>query len=358
LTKRILITGAGGPAGVNFAQSLKLAHKKILLVGTEANAYYAALAATDQVYVVPTAQVPDYIERINEVIRKENLEFVHPQPDAEVLAISENRERVQAEIFLPSRKTVRICQDKFSSAALWKRKGIPVARTLKVNDTADVKKAFAELGSPLWIRARRGAGGRGSTPADNLQTALSWIRYWRSRQPDWKFIAQEHLQGRNIGFHSVWKDGELVTSMARERLQYIYPNLAPSGITGTPSVQRTIHDDKVNDIATHAVLAIDSDFTGIACVDLKEDRDSTPCVTEINSGRMFTTSFFFSYASNKLLGNHTANFPYLYVTLAYRERLPTLPKYNILPENLYWIRHIDAPAKLLKDGETIGTMYK
>jgi len=174
---------------------------------------------------------------------------------------------------------------------------------------------------------------------------------------DWEFIAQEYLPGRNIGFHSLWKDGELVTSMARERVEYIYSNLAPSGVTGTPSVQRTIHNNTVNETGTKAVLAIDPNFNGIACVDLKENKEGKPCVTEINAGRMFTTSFFFSYASKILRKDHYANIPYLYVKFAFKESIPNIPRYNILPENIYWIRHIDAPAKLVKDGKVIGEMY-
>ena len=174
----------------------------------------------------------------------------------------------------------------------------------------------------------------------------------------WEFIAQEHLFGRNIGFHSLWKDGELVTSMARERLEYIYPHLAPSGITGTPSVQRAIHDNAVNKIGTKAVLSIDPNFNGIACVDLKENQDRMPCVTEINAGRMFTTSFFFSYANKILREDYYANIPYLYVKLAFKEGIPNIPKYDILPENIYWIRHIDASARLVRDGKVIGEMYR
>jgi carbamoyl-phosphate synthase large subunit len=252
---------------------------------------------------------------------------------------------------------VRICQDKLESAKIWLKKGIPTARTMEINSERDVRRAFEEFGSPVWIRARHGAGGRGSTPAPDVETALSWINYWKGRGVNWKFIAQENLPGRNIGFHSLWKDGELVTSMARERLEYIYPHLAPSGVTGTPAVQRTIHDENVNKIATEAVLAIDPNFSGIACVDLKEDREGVPCVTEINAARMFTTSFFFSYASKVLRKDYYANFPYLYVRLAFKESVPEIPKYNILPENIYWIRHIDAPAKLVKDGRVIGEMY-
>jgi len=355
--KRIIATGAGGPAGINFVMSLRIAPEKMFIVGTEVNEHFVHLAPTDKKYLVTKAKDSDYINRLNEVIVKEKVEFLHAQPDIEVEVISENREKLEANVFLPSKEAVRACQDKLESARIWQKKDVPVARIRALRGEKDVDSAFEELGSPIWIRARHGAGGRGSTPAPNKETALSWIKYWKSRNVDWEFIAQEHLPGKNIGFHSIWKDGELVTSMARERIEYIYPHLAPSGITGTPAVQKTVHDKTINKIGTEAVLSIDSNFNGIACVDLKENEDSVPCATEINAGRMFTTSFFFSYASKMLRKDYYANIPYLYVKLAFKESIPNIPKYNVLPENVYWIRHIDAPAKLVKNGKVIGEMY-
>ncbi|MEM2202657.1 MAG: ATP-grasp domain-containing protein, partial [Candidatus Bathyarchaeia archaeon] len=305
----------------------------------------------------PRADEESYIDRLNEVIRRENADILHAQTDTEVAVVSENREKIEANVFMPSKRAIKICQDKLESARIWMEKGVPVAKTIKICDEGDVDKAFEELGSPIWIRARHGAGGKGSTPAHNREAAMAWIKYWQARGMKWEFIAQEHLPGRNIGFHSLWKDGELVTSMARERIEYIYPHLAPSGVTGTPAVQKTIHDENVNRIATEAVLAIDQNFNGIACVDLKENKEGIPCVTEINAARMFTTSFFFSYASKILRKDYYANIPYLYVKLAFKESVPEIPKYNILPENIYWIRHIDAPARLVKDGRILGEMY-
>ncbi len=356
-TKRILCTGAGGPAGINFTQSLRIAPEKMFLVGTEANQHFLHLAATDKTYIIPRSKDPSYIDKLNEIITKENIEFLHAQPDIEVEVVSEKREKLNAPVFLPSKGAVKACQDKLESANVWKQKNVPVARTLEVKKDADINRAFEEFGSPIWIRARHGAGGKGSTPADNKETALTWIQYWKSRKVDWEFIAQEHLPGRNIAFHSIWKDGELVTSMARQRIEYIYAYLAPSGITGTPAVQKTVHDPLVNKIGTEAVLSIDSSFTGIASVDLKENTEGTPCVTEINPGRMFTTSFFFSYASKILRQDYFANIPYLCVKLAFKEQIPKLPKYNILPEEVYWIRHMDAPARLVKDNKVLGAMY-
>lgn len=356
--KRVLVTGAGGPAGINFVASLRVAPEKMLVVGTEANKYFIHLATADRVYSVPKATEHGYIDCLNEVIEKERIEFLHAQPDIEVEFVSENREKLDACLFLPSKKAVRACQDKLEAARLWKKRNVPVARFMELRDVSDVDIAFKELGSPIWIRATHGAGGVGSTPASNRNVAVSWMNYWKARGVDWKFIAHEHLQGRNIAFHSLWKEGELITSMARERLEYIYPHLAPSGVTGTPAVQKTIHDDTVNKIGTEAVLSIDANFNGIACVDMKENGEGVPCVTEINAGRMFTTSFFFSYASKVLRKDFWANIPYLYVKLAFKEGVPKIPKCNVLPKDVYWIRHIDAPARLVKDQKVIGEMYR
>jgi carbamoyl-phosphate synthase large subunit len=334
-----------------------VASEKLYIVGTEASEYYLHTMPTDAKYLVPKAKDPNYIDCLNEIIHKEEIDFLHAQPDVEVEVVSERREKLEAPIFLPSKQAVKACQDKLASANAWKSKGIPVAKTIVINQESDIDRAFAELGSPLWIRATRGAGGRGSTPASNRETAVSWINYWRARNVDWVFIAQEMLPGRNIAFHSLWHNGELVTSMARERLEYIYAYLAPSGIMGTPAVQKTVHENIVNKISTEAVLAIDPNFTGIASVDLKENSQGIPCVTEINPGRMFTTSFFFSYASKVFFNDSRINIPYLYTKMAYKETLPKLEKYNPLPADIYWIRHMDTPGRIVKDNKVLGEMY-
>jgi carbamoyl-phosphate synthase large subunit len=360
MVKRIIVTGAGGPAGINFTLSLRNSNEKMYLIGTENNRYHIHLTQTDKSYLLPRATDEDYIEKLNGIIKKEKIEFIHPQPDIEVLTIGENREKINAKTFLPSQKTLEICMDKFLSTRVWKKEGIPTAEIIEIENENHINRAFARLGSPIWIRSKQGAGGRGSTIASNIETASAWIKYWRERRKDWKFIAQKYLPGRNIGFHSLFRNGKLITSMARERLEYIYPHLAPSGITGTPSVQRTIHDEEVNKIGTEAVLAVDPEYTGIACVDLKENYEGKPCPTEINSGRMFTTSYFFSYAGSKIYKECDmkvrwfANIPYFYLKLAFKESLPKIPEYNILPKDLYWIRHIDAGSRLVRDGKVIG----
>jgi carbamoyl-phosphate synthase large subunit len=79
--KRILCTGAGGPAGINFVMSLRLAPEKMFIVGTEASEHYLNLATTQKKFRVPRAIEPNYVDTLNEIIRKEKVEFLHAQPD-------------------------------------------------------------------------------------------------------------------------------------------------------------------------------------------------------------------------------------------------------------------------------------
>lgn len=346
--KRIIVTGTGGPAGINFVNSLRCSKERVYLIGTDVNKYHLEWPDVNERYLIPRFTDSNYIQKLNELIEKTRAEMVHPQPDGEVRVLSENREKVKAITFLPAKETIRICQDKFESAKIWEKKGIPVAKAVLISDIKDLEKVENVLEYPYWLRARVGFSSRGSTIVPNIEVAKHWIGYWRAREDvDWAFMAQEYLPGKIIAFQSIWKDGELITSQARVRVEYLYPYLAPSGITNTPTVAVTINRDDVNRIATECVLAIDSKATGVFCVDLRENKNGVPCPTEINAGRFFTTSFFFARAG--------INMPYYYVKLAYGEKIPELPKYNALPEGLHWIRHIDAPTILRKEGQWRST---
>jgi carbamoyl-phosphate synthase large subunit len=196
----------------------------------------------------------------------------------------------------------------------------------------------------VWLRARRGAGGRASLPVTGAEQAVMWARYWVANGLSMNdFMVSEFLPGREYAFQSIWQDGRLVTSQARERLEYLFGFLTPSGQTSSPALARTVHREDVNEAAANAVRAVDNGATGIFCVDLKENAQGVPCVTEINAGRFFTTSIFFSQAG--------CNMPYYYTRMAYGEELPALPEFDALPEGLYWVRLMDMGDKLLREGE-------
>lgn len=339
--KRVLVTGAGGPAGVNFVRSLRAAEEKMWIVGCDVNRYHLEWPELDAAYEAPRCDEPGYVDFLNDVIEREQVALVHPQPDVEVRVISERRDELVANVFLPARATIALLQDKHRSGERWAAAGIARTPSLLVSDRADLERAASELGLPFWLRATEGAGGIGSTPVEDVDVALHWIEYWRLRGRAWSWVAQELLPGANLAFTSLWSGGALICSQVRERCEYIYPYLAPSGVTGTPVDAVTVQRPDVDELATRAVLAVDPAATGIFCVDLKEDAEGVPRPTEINCGRFFTTSYFFTAAG--------INFPHLYVKLAFGEALPAVPSYGALPAGLHWVRHMDCPAVLCRE---------
>jgi hypothetical protein len=341
--KRVLVTGAGGPAGVNFIRSLRAAEEPYYIVGTDIDRFHLEWPDVDVAYEAPRSSDPGYVDFLNDLIELEGVELVHPQPDGEVRVISENRDRIGARTFLPSKGAIRVCQDKYESGRVWAEQGVQRTRAILIRSREDLEQAAAELGLPFWLRATEGAGGLGSTPVDQVDVGWHWIEYWRMRGKDWTFVAHELLGGRNLAFTSLWDRGRVVCSQVRERLEYIYPYLAPSGVTGTPVLAVTRRRPDVDEIATRAVRAIDPEASGVWSVDLKEDSEGVPRPTEVNCGRFFTTGYFFTAAG--------VNIPDLYVRLGYGEELPELPPYGLLDEGIYWIRHIDCPAVLRTESD-------
>src|SRR4051812_1017854 len=96
----ILITGAGGSAAYNFNDALKLAggHR---VIGADMKPYHLELIDVEKRYLVPGVNDPAYAEAINRIIEKEQIEFLHPQPDVEVAWLARNRDKLHAKTFLP-----------------------------------------------------------------------------------------------------------------------------------------------------------------------------------------------------------------------------------------------------------------
>ena len=198
--KRILVTGAGGSPSANFIRSLRAADEEYYIVGTDADKYYLQRAEVDAKYLAPFANDPKYIDFLNYIIEKENIEFVHAQNDVEVGFLSENREKINAKTFFPAKETVKILQDKFESFKLWEKAGIKVPKTklIEGRDT-DLAALLEEMGGSMWIRAISGAGGRGSLPVHDVKSAKNWLDF-QEKNGSWdgNFTVSELLEPETV----------------------------------------------------------------------------------------------------------------------------------------------------------------
>ena len=321
--KRILVLGAGGSASTNYVRSLRIAPEEFYLIGTDSNKFYLQRAETDEMYLVPRADSPDYISELNSIIKKTDVQFIHAQNDAEVSIIAENRDKLLAKTFLPPTHVVKICQNKWLSRFYWETAGIKHPITFLLHSPEDLLK----LEGTVWIRDIQGAGGKGSLKTNSLKKALEWVNY----NNGWgHYTIAEYLSEKSTTFTSIWKDGVLIAGQGRKRLYWELGPAFISGISGATGGGATDNDVIVKDMALKSIYAIDPKPHGIYSVDLTY-KDEVPYPTEINIGRFFTTHLFFAKAG--------FNMAYIYTKLAFGEEVEGV--INPLKEGLVWIRGMD-----------------
>lgn len=356
--KKLLVTGAGGIGGVNFIRSLKFAEiqccDRFFIVGTEYNIYYIEFPEVDVRFRTPKHVDKNFIPTLIKLIKEYSLEFIHPHPSSEAKVVSENRnvfENLGIKLYTPGPE--EIMPSKLYMYDRLNSNNVPVPKTMHIRSIDDVDAAFKDFGSPLWIRAVTGAGGRLSLKVSSPEEAKLWVKLnvIQGRIKDDEFIIQEYLPGKDLAFDSLWFNGKLVTSYARERLEYPFKHISLTGITGTPSVAKTIHDDEVNSIGIAAVKALSPNPHGFYSVDLKGDIDGKPKVTEVD-GKWHTTAPLWGYAFAKAYDNPEYNIVYMYIKLGIDGKLEYEPdKVNLFPEEYYLIRQMDSGVILKsKDG--------
>lgn len=349
----VLLLGAGGSAAANVLDALRRAARPGLrVVGADAAPRRLHLSAADERVAVPRADDAGYADALVGLVERFGVAVVLPQPDPDVLAVGHHRDRLAAAgaaTFLPPQATLELAADKAAAAAAMGDAGVAVPLSVACTSVDDVAacadKVLAARGA-AWIRARRGAGSRAALPVRTPEQADAWVRWWVDEKglDGRDFMVCELLPGREYAYQSVWCDGVLIAGQARERVEYLYGHLTPSGQTSTPAAARTVAEPGVDAVAQAAVRALDPAPHGTFCVDVKEDADGCPCVTEVNAGRFFTTSNFFAAAG--------LNMPDLAVRIALGERPPAVGS-SPLPADLWWLRMVDM-GSVLVSGNQLG----
>jgi len=337
--RRLLLSEAGGALTNGTIESLRAAPEQFYMIGVSSDKYGLQLANTDERHLVPHSQDPQFIPILNHIIEETRSELIISQHDSVVYALSANRHRLSAPVFLPSHEVIERCQNKYASYQAWQNAGLRVPKTILLETEEDLRRALAELGPRIWVREIRGGFGKGAVPTDSFEFARIWIDYYDG----WgRFSAAELLEPDSVTWMSIWRDGELIVAQGRRRLYWKFGNRNLSGVTGVTGAGVTIADSAVDEIALKTIRAIDSNPHGIYSVDLTYDKDNVPNPTEINIGRFFTTHRFFTAAG--------LNMPYIMLKLAFGEVLPPIArKINPLTPGMVWVREMDTQPALVSE---------
>jgi carbamoyl-phosphate synthase large subunit len=336
MVTRLLVTGAGSGPSNNLIRSLKAGDPSLFVAGCHSDRFILKKSAADRNFLVHPATHRAFLRDVGRVRARVGVDLLIPTTDVEVRALAVARRRLPCRVFLPARRVIELCQDKYRLGRFLRERGLAAPLTYAVSSLAAVPGIFRRLGrTPLWCRVRAGSGSTGAIPVRTPRQAQAWIAYWATMRgvPVRSFTLSEYLPGRDFGCQSLWDRGHPVLTKAFQRLSYIASGGHPSGVSSVAALAKTAADPSVQSMTIQAVRALGRNLSGLFSVDLKEDASGTVCVTEINAGRFLAGTNLLD-----LSGKH--NMAVTYVQLALGEPVGTLEE-PAQANDHYMVRDVD-----------------
>lgn len=303
---KILITGVGGPTPRSFAIALKKYsfYKRFELIATDINPLSIGLYQGElfsKSYIVPRCTDSNYWDKINEIVKENNIEYAVILPELEVMEWSKRSEtgKLPCKVLLPDSIMAELLVDKAKMTDILKSLDIVPESVEFSSDESNLQNVFDKLGNDFWVRSTSGTSGLGSLRVDGIESLKNWIQI----NPGVKqFLASKFLPGRNLACKLLYYNGKLLRSACGERVNYIMAKVAPSGITGNTSFGRLLNEPKLVEVAVEAMDHL-FEFSkakrhGFYTVDFKEDGNGKPYITEINVRHVAFTQCFAAGGAN------------------------------------------------------------
>lgn len=112
---KILVTGAGGPAGVCIIKDLKKHHE---IIGVDSDFLASGLFLVEKRYTVPPSDCPESISKILEIVKNEQVDVVIPTVEEELINFANKVVEFQkngAVVIVSNPKSIEISTNKFDT---------------------------------------------------------------------------------------------------------------------------------------------------------------------------------------------------------------------------------------------------
>ncbi len=338
----VLLTSVGTSTARSIAVSIRRSERlkeRVKLVGIDSDKYRLALALKyiSRAYLLPKAADENYIDSLNDVVSKEGVDLIIPSTDMEVLVISKFKGELKTKVFLPNYEVVKVAQDRWLSYL--KLRGL-MPNTLLIRNSRDIQIAFLTLGSPLWLRARRGYGNLRSFLAYTPQQAEVWVKYWEGFG---EFIASEMFLGQDIGWVGIFRDSELIASASYLKVKHLVEQASFIRVPEYDGVYMSLTDERLNSIGKNVVGKLDPKPNGVYVVNFRRRFSEVGrnfMVLDVDAGRFHPHIYVHTHAG--------LNLPYYYLRVALEEELSDLPLRPGRPKpDLIMVRGVDSEPVVL-----------
>ena len=271
----ILILSAGGPTAHGAIKSLRDINFNGKIVSVDSNPLSAGFYLSDSYHIIPKAFESDYVEKLLQIVKDENIDLILPTSSNDIITISKNKHLFNCQLFMSDYEAIDICSDKLKFYEKCKDK-FPLPKT---------SMDYDDIEYPLFAKPKEhSAGSRGISLCKTIHNVncLNSSKY--------KYIYQEYLPGMEYTIDVLCDmDSNPMVIVPRERLQ------TKAGISSKGRIVR-------NDFIEKSCFDICKflNLKGPLCLQMKEDVNGKPKFVEINP-RLGGSSYFATLAGVNFL---------------------------------------------------------
>lgn len=327
---KVAVSGAGGGAGQSILKALHDTDYKVIALDGEPLG--AGLYTTATSYLIPYANSPDFIEKIINICKAENIQFYFPGLDAELPILAKNARRFRDAGITPvvsSPEVVELSDNKLLTHQILTKHGINTPKTydMKAIDPSDIP-----LNYPFILKERE--GGARSRNLHLIKNAQDLAALTTQAVDMTQFVAQEYIEGDEYTCGSVNFDGECMGVIVMRRI------LRDGDTYKCFSIKDTMIEEEVRKI-TSAIKPF-----GACNIQLRV-KDGKPYVFEINARSSGTT------AARALCGFNEPKMILDYLVHGKR------PEYTIVEQTIlrYW-KELVVPNELVKEIRENGKLVR
>jgi carbamoylphosphate synthase large subunit len=262
--EKILVTGAGGPAGRSL--TALLAQRRVPLVVTDSRPF----ADFDlPFYQVPLARAPGFLHVIRQIAIAEHIDWIIPTVSEELPVFAGGWQPGGPAVLVGQAGAVAMADDKYLTALVLSQKGVAVPRFMLPSQAHSPEAVACTIGWPCVSKPRVGRGGREVTIHEeddfNAAAALSDA-----------YILQEYASGADYAPELfVHPHQHAMTLVVLEKTEL------KEGRVGNAVSVRRVEAPDVAEVAQAAAHA--AGLTGPLDIDIRRRADGQPVVLEINA---------------------------------------------------------------------------
>lgn len=259
---RVLVTGAGGPAGVSVWKSLAAEHE-LFLADMDANSPGLYLVPAPNRFLIPGGADPGLVPALLDLCRAQSIEVLISTVDAELAPIAESDAAFAAigtRAPLSPAPVLQLCRDKWALMShLAGDPFVPDCVLLTPQTCPGIDRY------PCFAKPRAGSGSRGIALIGNAADL-------DALPMDGSYLVQELLPGPEFSVDTyISQHGELIAAVPRERIR------TDSGIAITA---RTVRMPELTDAAANIARKVG--IRHVANIQFKQGVDGRYKLLEIN----------------------------------------------------------------------------